>query len=209
MWVDFFDNIYLVNLVKRTDRLLQSVEHLDEYDIPYTLFNAVEKENGAEGLRDTMNLIFEDAIQNNYSNILVLEDDCLFITEKIWVDETMKNVVKELPENYWLCYLGGQATGGFQNFYTSHLLPVIKFFSTHAVMYSKQGIKEILSINLGFPIDNWICENIQTQGNCYCTYPMLASQRPGVSDIGKEFIDWRPFMDIRFNQKINELNARR
>lgn len=209
MWTDFFNNIYLINLAKRTDRLLQAVQHLDEYQVPYSLITAIEKPNGAEGLRDTMNLVFEDAIKNDYSNILVLEDDVLFVKEKYWVDETMKNVIAQIPENYWCCYLGGQPTAGYSNFYSTNLLPVIKYFATHAVMYSIQGIKEIITRGIGYPIDNWLVSEIQTKGHCYAVHPLLASQRPGVSDIGGQFIDWNPFIQIRHEQKINELHGRR
>jgi len=208
MWINFFSKIYLVNLAKRRDRLFETAEHLEKYEIPFSLFTAIEKPDGAEGLRDTMNLIFDEAIENNYPNILVLEDDCEFIKEKIWVDETMNGVVEQLPENYLLCYLGGQATGGYSGFYSGNLLPVTKYFATHAVMYSLQGIKEIKARNLGYPIDNWLVDNIQTQGRCYGIHPLLASQRAGYSDIGKAEINWFPFIVPRHEQKINELNAR-
>ena len=209
MWLNFLDKIYLVNLSFRTDRLLAATEVLEKYEIPHQRINAVhDAEQGARGLRDTMLHIFNDAIENNHENILVLEDDVVFVVDKEFVDATMNQVVKQLPPNYFLCYLGGQPTAGFPNFYSDNLLPAIQFFATHAVMYSKQGIKEIMTRGLGYPIDNWMVSNIQTQGNCYCTNPMLASQRPDKSDIGGQFISWVPFIDQRFQQKLNELHGR-
>lgn len=209
MWLRFFDNIYLINLSHRSDRLLASAELLENYEIPYTRVNAIhDQEQGARGLRDTMVKIFDDALLNNYDNILVFEDDITFVLEKPQVYDTMNKVVEQLPPNYFMCYLGGQPTAGFPNFYSNNLLPAIQFFATHAVMYSKQGIKEIMAREMGYPIDNWMVQHIQTQGNCYCTNPMLASQRPDKSDIGGQFIDWRPFMDTRFSQKLNELHTK-
>lgn len=208
-WQNFFDEIYLINLDKRLDRYKESLRQLESCETNFKRISAIEdNESGARGLRDTMLLIFNEALKNNYKNILVFEDDVEFVVEPFWVGETIKAVVEELPENYFICYLGGQPTGGFRDYYSAHLLPVNKYFATHAVMYSQQGIKEIMARGLGYPIDNWLVDNIQTEGNCYCVHPMLASQRPDMSDIGKTFINWKPFMDTRHNQQINELNQR-
>lgn len=209
-WQYFFDEIYLINLDKRHDRYMASLRQLDDYGINFKRIAAVEDtESGARGLRDTMLLIFNESLEKNHSNILVLEDDFEFIKEVIWVDEVMNAVVKELPENYLLAYMGGQPTGGFQSYYSAHLLPVFKYFATQSVIYSRQAIKEImLTREMGYPIDNWLVDNIQTLGNCYAINPMLCSQRPCKSDIGGTFIDWRPFMDMRHEQQIAELNNR-
>lgn len=207
-WINYFDAIYVINLLKRQDRLLEITEHFEEYEIPFTRVQAIENSNGAEGLRDTMLIIFNEAIDNGYNNILVFEDDAKFIMEKQWVDEVMENVIKQLPENYWLCYLGGQPTGGYSNFYSPNLLPAIKYFSTQSVMYSKQGIKEIMARGIGFPIDNWIVDEIQTQGNCYAIDPMLCVQREGFSNIGHAEINWQPFMKPKHDQELNKMRTR-
>lgn len=206
-WQYFFDQIYLINLDKRHDRYLHSVRQFDDYGIDFKRVAAIhDEESGARGLRDTMLEVFEDAAKKDYNNILVLEDDFVFVKEPQRFHEVMNAAVLELPPNYRLFYLGGQPTAGFSNYYSSHLLPAVKYFATHAVAYSRQVIKEILLKEFDYPIDNWIVANIQTLGNCYCVHPMLASQRPDMSDIGKTFIDWRMFMDARHQQKVNELN---
>jgi hypothetical protein len=207
-WLNFVDKIYLVNLPKRTDRLLASAKIFEDYEIPYSLFPAIQKPSGAEGLRDTMNLIFQEALDNNYKNILVFEDDVEILTNKFWFDETMNKVVEQLPENYHLCFLGGQPTGGFSNFRSPNLLPVIKFFSTQSVLYSNQGMKEITGRGLGFPIDNWFVDEIEVLGHSYCTYPILTTQRAGISDIGGQFIDWSAFIAPKYEQEINKLRSR-
>jgi hypothetical protein len=207
-WLNFIDEVYLINLLKRDDRLLESVKILEEYHIPYKRISAIEKPNGAEGLRDTMNEIFNDSIKKGHSNILVLEDDFKPVVDIIWFNETLNNAVEQLPENYHCCFLGGQPTGGFSSFFSPNLLPVIKFFSTQSVIYSAQCIKEILARGMGFPIDNWLVDEIEPMGHCYCTYPMLTTQRAGVSDIGKTFIDWNVFMQPKFEQELNKMRAR-
>ena len=81
-WLSFFDEIFVLNLSKRQDRLLEITEHFEEYEIPFKRIESIENSNGAEGLRDTMLLIFEDAIDKGRENILVFEDDCEIIKGK-------------------------------------------------------------------------------------------------------------------------------
>lgn len=206
MWLkSFIDKIYVVNLLKRSDRLLETAELLEDYEIPYTIFPAIEKEKGAEGLRDTMNLLLKEIIDNKYKHTLVFEDDIKFIEPKETFHYVMDNVAKELPDNYHLCYLGGQATGGFTHFHSAHLLPAIKYFATHSVIYSLQGAKEIIARTLGFPIDNWIVAELQNDKLCYTAHPILCTQRAGFSDIGGTHMDWSPFIEPRHNQKVAEI----
>lgn len=207
-WLNNIDKVYLVNLLKREDRLLESAKLLEEYEIPYSIFTAIEKPKGAEGLRDTMNLIFKEAIENDYDCILVFEDDVKFMEEKWWVHEVMNMVFNQLPENYHLCYLGGQPTNGYPNFYSPNLLPAYKYFATQSVIYSKQGIKEIVNRGMDYPIDNWLVSEIQTLGQCYAIDPLLCSQRKGYSDIAKNVIDWNPFIHQRHIQKVNEIKRK-
>jgi len=208
-WLKSIDKIYLVNLLHRQDRLLKSAELLEEYHIPYERFQAIhDKEQGARGLRDTMIKIFSEIIENNYKNTLIFEDDVSFCLDSFWFHDTMNKVVEQLPENYHLCYLGGQATGRLSHFHSANLIPVIKYFATHSVLYSLHGVKEIMARDFGYPIDNWIVESIQPMAHCYCTYPLLCSQRPDISDIGGQFIDWTPFIQGRFQQRVLEIGKR-
>lgn len=207
-WINFFDEIFVINLLKRSDRLLQITQDFERYGIPFTRVSAIEdREQGARGLRDTMLNLYKDALSKGYRNILVFEDDCKMIEEPDLFHIIMNNVVKQLPDNYHFCYLGGQMSSRPSHFHSANLIPVVKYFATHAVCYSEQGMKEVLSREMGYPIDNWATENIQVLGHCYCVHPLLCSQHPGISDIGGgQYIDWHPFIVPRHQQKISEMN---
>ena len=86
-----------------------------------------------------------------------------------------------------------------------NLLLVENAYATHAWALSLHGIREVLMSVLEAPIDNSVVNKIQPQGNTYITYPLLCSQRAGVSDIGNTYIDWNPFIEHRYYQKIAEL----
>lgn len=203
-WQLFFSKIYVVNLKKRIDRLIEVTEEMDKYGIDFDLITAIEDEEGARGLRDTMVNIFKDAHENKYESILVFEDDAMFVTDP---NPTMEQVVKGLPMDWRILHLGGQITGGFSYRVNGNLLAAQKVYSTHATAYSKQCIIDILCYpEMGYPIDNFMVDEIQIRGGSYCTDPFLCTQRAGVSNIGNAFINWQPFLETRFNQKKIEFS---
>lgn len=202
-WINFFDAIYLINLPIRQDRLIEFTEEAEKYNIPFTLINGItSKAGGADGLLQTVKGIFENSIEKNMQNILIFEDDCLFLQDP---NPIMNEVVKEIPEDYHICFLGCQATTGFHYRQSVHLLQLDGAFSTHAAFYSRQAIKEILIRNFYAPIDNFYAAEIQKMQKCYAVNPILATQREGQSNIYDGIINWRPFIEQRFNQKLAEL----
>lgn len=204
MWVNFFDKIYVINLAKREDRLLQITEDFEKYSIPFLRVEAIYHPQGAEGLKETMLLIFNEAIERGYKNILIFEDDCLMVVDETTFNLTMDKVVVQLPEDYQICLLGCQLTHRISHFHSENLIPVLSAFSTHASAYSIAGIRAIMASGLQAPIDNHIVAVIQPLGKTYCTFPLLCSQYEGFSDIGQNVHSWRPFIEARFEQKIIE-----
>lgn len=201
-WVNFFDAIYVINLRKRVDRLLEITEELEKYNIPFELVTAIENENGAEGLRQTVEKIFKESIERKHEQILIFEDDCYFLQDP---NPIMGMVVKELPEYWHIFYLGGQPSNGFNRRHSSSLLQLDTCYSTHAWAISNQGMKEILSVGLKAPIDNSVVDTVQKQQKCFITYPLLASQRAGISNIGNVFIDWSPYIINKYKEKLSLL----
>lgn len=209
-WISKIDRIVCLNLLKRTDRLLDFTEQMEKYQIPFERVAAIEDiENGARGLRDSVVRLLNEEIAKNTRHLLVFEDDAIFVEEPPLLHEYMNKVMEQIPENYHMVFLGCQLSTRPTR-HSPNLLRVIKAFSTHSVLYSLQGMKEVLATNLSYPIDNHLVDHLQPQGHCYCTYPLLASQKPGISDIGGgHFMDWTPFIQHRFSQKIAEMGGNR
>lgn len=204
-WIDFFSDIYVINLAKRTDRLIQITIDFEKYGIPFKRVEAIELPSGAEGLMETMKQIFREAIAEKKEHILIFEDDNEFVCGVDQFHLTMENVIAQLPENYIMIFLGCQVTGGATSFHSPNLVCGNQMFSTHAVMYSLQGMKEIMSRGFEYPIDNFYVAKIEKIGRSYFTYPLLCSQYAGFSDIGKNEISWKPFIEAKYQQVINEL----
>jgi hypothetical protein len=205
-WINFFNRIVLINLPTRDDRLIESIEQLSKYDIPFELVEAVPMEQGAEGLRATMLKLFEENIRNEVESMLVFEDDVLFLDGlQEGVHDTMNGAVSQLPADWRILYLGCQPSHGYPNFYSRNLLPVTGAFATHACAYSLQAMKDCYGLGMTAPIDNFIVDKIQPLGQCFQTYPFLATQRESYSDIGRQVFSWRPFLETRHEQKISEM----
>jgi len=119
----YVDNVYLINMDKDTDRLEKVTKECKKFNINFERFNGVDplklskKElnkyvskicqnicpNGIIGCGVSHMKIYEDAIKNNYKNILVLEDD-IYFNDKLY--EELNNAMIELPKDYDILYLG-------------------------------------------------------------------------------------------------------
>lgn len=205
MWTDYFDKIYVINLAKRTDRMQQAKEQLDKYSIPFERWEAIENLDGAEGLRLTMIELFTYAINSGYQNVLVFEDDVDFLESDM--NNLMEEIVQQIPYyEYDIVYLGCQLCK-MPEFYWRNLLRIKDAYATHAAIYSGRVMKEIIGKQMKAPIDNWLVSEIQKNGRCFATYPLLASQIVSKSDIysDAEFIDWKPHLEIKYNRQIEKM----
>jgi GR25 family glycosyltransferase involved in LPS biosynthesis len=134
---DLFDNIYLINLTRRKDRLKLMKYTLNKLKIKYELFVAYDyhndniitnkfiKSHGSIGLIVTYQRLLQDAIDKNYETILILEDDISFSKN---FDECFKNYCNNrCNSTYPIVYLGAN-----QNIYDQDQLNVIKSYSNQS-----------------------------------------------------------------------------
>ena len=119
----YVDNVYLINMDKDTERLEKVTKECKKFNINFERFCGVDplkiskKElnkyvsktcqnicpNGIIGCGISHMKIYEDALKNNYKNILVLEDDVYF-SEDLY--EELNKAMTELQEDYDILYLG-------------------------------------------------------------------------------------------------------
>lgn len=194
---DDIDEVYVINLPDRNDRREMIDKELSRYGMQYTLFEAVKNDNGILGLLDSMKKLFTEAISKNQSNIMVLEDDVKFLAPPI---EFLNTVLPQLPSRYHCFHLGVNLIEPPLR-YSENVLLIKRAYATHAIIYSREAIEKILVL-LETHItayDIILMNNLQGQKRCYCTYPVLATQQPGYSDIEKRWIDWNALMITHFN----------
>lgn len=137
----FFDTIYVITLRRATERhehLKKELEGLNytifygqdklEFDVKELEKNHIYNEAlarqshrwnkpmppGMIGCSWSHKLVYQDVLKNNYGKVLILEDD---ITVDKAVIQTFQQVLKELPEDWELLYLGYERHEEFRPFY--------------------------------------------------------------------------------------------
>lgn len=151
--------------------------------IDFEFLDAVHYKDGALGLKVTIANLFSNMILNDESHILVFEDDMKFCCDNPL--EEIEKVIADLPNDYDLCKFGANLLAPVTKI-TDNLNKISISYALHAVLYSRSGIEKILKhIHEPDPIDVIIAKRIEPQGNCYVSSKMIATQRPGKSDIFK------------------------
>lgn len=181
------DNIYLINLPERTDRLSDSIEEMRLWGMYYKTICAIKDKDGANGLKMTMGKLFESVLATKWErNVLVLEDDAKFLRPPA---KLISEYVNQLPEDYHIAYLGCNMLIAPERV-SENVLRIKAAYSSHAIIYSREAMRLILKhISKDKAYDQILQSEIQPLNKSYCIYPMLATQRDSRSDIA-DFDDY-------------------
>jgi GR25 family glycosyltransferase involved in LPS biosynthesis len=201
---DFFDKTFCINLDRRFDRWSECVAEFDKNKlVGIERFRAVDGKDLTElpkgflttsrlALVLTNMLILAKAIEENYSSILILEDDVEFTKQVV----NMKSFFDSLPEDWDMLYFGGN-----HNTHVGSEPPTIindkvcklhNTFSTHCVAINAKAFKEILErLEKCDNALDVIYSELQKKLNVYSFYPMIATQRVSFSDIENKMTDYK------------------
>lgn len=127
-------------------------------------------------------------LETEGKTLLTFEDDVIFQDL-----QHFEAACSELPAEWDMVYLGANITDmvfGIKEYppvrYSEHLYQVKRAWTTHAVGYSRKMADIIVR---HYPVqefnmfDNWLNENILPHYKCFLINPMVAWQRPGISDL--------------------------
>lgn len=125
------DNVFVINLERRKDRLKFVNNQLQKNNIKYTRFNAFDgkklhqykneidlyinknseimKNNGQIGCSLSHLILWEKVVEKKMKHALIFEDDVIILDN---FNERLNNIIKELPEDYNLVLLGGTTMKG-------------------------------------------------------------------------------------------------
>lgn len=189
----YFSHIYVLNLDSEKEKYINISNSLNDLNINFSRFSAYGKNNnivienfnkikenknalikqiGAMGCLISHREIIKDAINNDYENILILEDDahfCFGFSEKI-------NILKLIPSKWSLLYLGASqhdwsSVKVKQNYYNA-----VKTDGTFAYAINKKAYNAILKLSeeMLHPID-WYLRIYQSKNseNCFVLFPNL------------------------------------
>jgi len=187
---EIFDKVYLINLENDTDKYQIMKSKLDKLNIKFELFKAIDGHKlnnckllnhgnkGAVGCKMSHMEIIKNAKYNNYSKILILEDDLYFwnnFNERF--NSLYKNLI-DIDKNWKLVYFGASNRKGKNHIHLNKMNQSVynigsKFITgAYAIGYDKSIYDTILkSENDNRPYDDIVGNDIKE--NNYIFFPYL------------------------------------
>jgi len=206
---DFFDKIYCINLDDRPDRWEQALNEFKKVGLnDVERFSAVKHDKGAIGCRESHLNIIKKSKDDKLNNVLIFEDDVLFIESNIkFISETLE----QLKNTDWsLFYLGATVDPNVSHLVsvTENLLKTNFAYTTHAYGINSKIFDKILNEAIYHPIiDVFYCRYIVPLGDSLIMNPMVAIQQEGFSNIENHHADYNWMIDffnkIKIKSKIN------
>ena len=187
---------YCINLDLRPDKWATVLSHFQDHEIEVERVSGIKEQIGYDGCRKTHLKLLSEASDSIF---MVLEDDVLFYDGwEAYLDMAMS----QLPEDWDMLYLGATLNKPIER-YSKNLYTLKAGYTTHAIIY-KNGrvIDYILEANGGGrKIDVFYADEVQEKFNCFITYPMLATQRGGFSDIINRNVTYEVVQE-RYNKYV-------
>ena len=206
---DYFEEIYVINLDERTDRLNHAMFEFDKLGITDRVqrFSAIKHIDGRIGLIKSNLEIIKHAKQKSLNNVLIFEDDFqLLVSNPLEILQTSINQAKGI--NWHLFYLGANTHEKLVKF-KPNLILLKKAFATHSLAYSKLAynqfidkydrLKEIKTFN--DILDVFCATTYQEKSICLMTNPMMTTQMNSFSDIEGKVVNY-DFIEERFKNNI-------
>ena len=192
----FIDKIIYINLEKRKDRKIQIEHELDNYELSYERFSAIEiKDQGILGCGYSHLAVLKLAKERGYNNILILEDDFMFIVSKKEFENNLQKLF-DLKLNFDVCmlvYMNYESQNKTTNI--SFLSKIFQCSNASAYLVNNQYYDKLIDIlELNLPKlkqtkEHWKYANdiswfeLQNKDNWYGFLPQLGKQRiTGYSD---------------------------
>lgn len=193
------DKVVYINLEHRTDRKTHIEKELSVFPSEKIIrFNAIKDENGAVGCTKSHIEVLKMAIDNNWKNVLIVEDDLKW-------NNFNTNVLKfkELTElKYDVIVLGGTnaivVNSKLEECQTTTGYLVSNSYYKTLLHNFEEGLKLFIETKnpSRYAIDQY-WKNLQRRDNWYIVVPNLATQIEGYSDIEKKNVNYDNMFNFR------------
>jgi GR25 family glycosyltransferase involved in LPS biosynthesis len=176
----------VINLDSRPDRYKEFQKN--KFPFPVERFSGITASCGEDGCAQSHLAVITSQTEFPF---IVFEDDCQLIQPWSVVEKAMN----QLPADWSALWLGGNLRTSHKNSrYSDNLFKLNHTYALHAVIYnSKNMIDFIAKRNKGTEgrnIDIFYHDVVQQMFNCFIVYPLVATQRPGWSDINQRYGDY-------------------
>lgn len=210
------DKIYCINIYNNENRKRRMEDQEDLLGIPISFFQIERNnENPELGCFESHMHCIKNAYDNNYENVLILEDDALFIKERMEAHIKLGGV--NIPEDFDIFFLGHNINYGYR--YDLNMMKIIACTAAHSYILNKRIYKEIfnsvrdfyaLDLYKDVPIlgleknydltkkvfDLFLSKMIcQRRLKSYGIYPMISHQNDGYSDIESKQVSYNEIFE--------------
>lgn len=199
--INNFKNKFCINLDRRLDRWEECQKEFSKHKIENVVrFSATD--GNPENLPNNMirppikgNLgctishlkILKFAKENNMENIMVFEDDVVFMEN---FNEKFNEYFKQVPNDWDMLYFCGNHQGGIKMI-NQNLGKIFGSYTAHSYIMNKKVFDLYISLleKLNDVVDVLYASK-HKELNIYCFRPHLTYQRAGISDIQNSYQDY-------------------
>src|SRR3990172_10356543 len=101
----YIEKVIYINLDNRTDRRKEIEHELSVFSIPFQRFPAIKTAVGCVGCTQSHLQILKNAKQNNYKNVLILEDDFMFVVTREKMEKNLTELFEKTCGDFDVCML--------------------------------------------------------------------------------------------------------
>jgi len=195
------DKIIYINLNKRQDRREEIEKELQDYNLPFERFEAIEKSMGILGCLMSHLEVLKLAKERQYKNVLIFEDDFQFIVSKEKVEEDLSNLFDNNID-FDVCFLVN-ATYTLEDIENYEFIKRTTHSTTAAAYIVNQHYYDTLIelYEANVPLLESTCmhwlyandkcwEQLQKKDKWYLFTKPFGKQRPGYSDNAQSYVDY-------------------
>lgn len=189
MIADYFDKIFCINLSRRTDRWDHAQKQFNKFELyPVERFEGYDKPtdhlgnpNGNMGCTSSHRALLEIIAYHEWSRVLVFEDDFEFRFDD--ANEQFDAMIKEVPEDWDMLYLGGHYAEKPIRRVSEHVIRMGRMHTTSSYGITWQMARRMAPYICGIgPIDT-LYSGFIPNNKCYIFQPRLVVQYSSFSDL--------------------------
>lgn len=198
---DLSNSIYVINLKERLDRREHITNQLQKINCEnYILFegvngkktdNPTKMPSGMYGLIKTYLNMYDNWKKSPKENILIIEDDCVFLDG---FNEKLEKYISNVPDNWDMLYFGANHNyhmGEKTEIINEKCIKLNNSYSAHCVLIKSHVFEELIFGIQTFTIENDVMmANLQKKYNAYSSSETLTTQLVSYSDIQNKVMDY-------------------